>query len=135
MANGQTKINPDIWGTEEDWVDCTNPSAKLPEGADLSNYVFPGTLGGLQSIEAKLAYLPKSNFSAPSNEYFRCSWRGAFLGKQYNPDDEEKIVFDYNSPVSFSQLPVTWGIGKDSAIANPIYVLGGYRSGTVTDIQ
>lgn len=131
MANG-TKINTDIWGAESSWIDVNNP----PElQYALSNYVNSGTLGGLQSIDAKLAYLPKSSYSAPSNEYFRCSWRGAFLGKQYNPEDEEKIVLDYNSPVPFSQLPVTWGIGKDSAIANPIYVLGGYRSGTATEVQ
>lgn len=127
-----TKINTDIWGQESSWIDVNNPP-QLPYA--LSNYVNSGTLGGLQSIDAKLAYLPKSGYSSPANEYARCSWKGAFLGKQYNPDDEEKIVFDYNSPVPFSQLPVTWGIGKDSAIANPVYVLGGYRSGTATEVQ
>lgn len=132
MAN-TTKVNPSVWGAEETWLDLNSPTV-LPEGYNLNNYVYSGTLNGLLAMDAKLPYLPKSNYSVPANEYYRSTWRGAFIGKEYHNSDESNIVLDYNTPVPIDKIPVCWGIGNRSALANSDYVFFGYRAGTAAEI-
>lgn len=122
----EQKINPDIWGTEEDWIDVANPTG-LPYA--ISNYCAQSSQTGLVKMEAKIPYLKQNNWNAGTavNDSSRAMWRGLFLADEYGPEENE--LEDVDKPMPTEDFPAVWGLGANSPMANSYFILPGYISG------
>lgn len=124
----EQKINPDIWGTEEDWIDVANrPTPEVLPYA-ISNYCAQNSQAGLIKMEAKIPYLKQSNYNAGNvaGEQSRAMWRGLFLADEYGPEENE--LEDIDSVMPTEDFPAVWGLGANSPMANSYFILPGYIS-------
>lgn len=127
MANEQTKINPEIWGTEEDWIDVANRPTPEVLPYSIDNYCEQGSKPGLTLMEAKIPYLKQNNWNAgtAAGDGTRAMWRGLFLANEFGPE-ANKIETGY---VPTEHFPVVWGLGANSPMANSYFLLPGYITG------
>lgn len=124
----EQKINPDIWGTEEDWLDVANRPTPEVLPYNISNYLAQSSSAGLIKMEAKIPYLKQNNYSSGiANEASRAMWRGLFLADEYGPDENE--LEDIDSVMPTEDFPAVWGLGAGSPMANSYFILPGYITG------
>jgi len=123
-------IDPQTWGTENDWFDWNQEPWTYPYAASQYSSSYSAAF---KAAEFKSPYYYKSGFNTDqTNELYRVQWRGLFAKDYYfgspPPNSVADLPIKADKAIETKQWPTPWGFGIDSPMSNIYTVLPGYSA-------